>query len=116
MRGLLTRPVAIALSGEMAWAYFASHFESDFSDGWIPVLKRGEQTPVPRRPAPSRYAFFGGAAFFAAAYFAAAFFAGAFFARAFFAGVFFAAGFAEASSDAACLAAVMPALTWSPAA
>ena len=40
--GLFTRPVAFVLSGEMAWAYFQSHFQPDFPDGWIPIMNRGE--------------------------------------------------------------------------
>lgn len=38
--GLLTRPVAFLLAGEMAWAYFQSHFPR----GWIPIENRGELT------------------------------------------------------------------------
>lgn len=38
--GLLTRPVAFVLAGEMAWAYFQSHFPR----GWIPIENRGELT------------------------------------------------------------------------
>jgi putative oxidoreductase len=36
--GLLTRPVAFVLSGEMAWAYFQAHAPRNF---W-PVLNGGE--------------------------------------------------------------------------
>lgn len=36
--GLLTRPVAFLLAGEMAWAYFQAHFPN----GWIPIMNRGE--------------------------------------------------------------------------
>lgn len=36
--GLFTRPVALILSGEMAWAYFSSHAPSGF---W-PIMNRGE--------------------------------------------------------------------------
>ncbi len=36
--GLLTRPVAFVLSGEMAVAYFQSHTPG----GWIPIMNRGE--------------------------------------------------------------------------
>jgi len=36
--GLLTRPVAFVLAGEMAWAYFQAHFPR----GWVPVMNRGE--------------------------------------------------------------------------
>lgn len=36
--GLLTRPVAFVLSGQMAWAYFQSHFPQ----GWVPIMNRGE--------------------------------------------------------------------------
>ena len=36
--GLFTRPVALILSGEMAWAYFSSHAPGGF---W-PILNRGE--------------------------------------------------------------------------
>lgn len=36
--GLLTRPVAFVLSGQMAWAYFQAHFPQ----GWIPIQNRGE--------------------------------------------------------------------------
>jgi putative oxidoreductase len=35
--GLLTRPVALILSGEMAFAYFIAHFPR----GFIPVLNNG---------------------------------------------------------------------------
>ena len=38
--GLLTRPTAFILSGEMAVAYFKSHFPN----GWIPIVNRGELT------------------------------------------------------------------------
>jgi putative oxidoreductase len=38
--GLFTRPVAFLLSGEMAVAYFKSHFPN----GWIPIMNRGELT------------------------------------------------------------------------
>ena len=38
--GLLTRPVAFILSGQMAWAYFQAHFPR----GWIPIENRGELT------------------------------------------------------------------------
>jgi len=38
--GLLTRPVAFVLAGEMAWAYFQSHFPR----GWVPIVNRGELT------------------------------------------------------------------------
>ena len=38
--GLFTRPVAFILSGEMAVAYFKSHFPG----GWIPIVNRGELT------------------------------------------------------------------------
>lgn len=38
--GLMTRPVAFLLSGQMAWAYFQSHFPR----GWIPIVNRGELT------------------------------------------------------------------------
>ncbi len=36
--GLLTRPVAFLLAGEMAWAYFQAHFPR----GWVPIVNRGE--------------------------------------------------------------------------
>ena len=36
--GFLTRPTAFVLSGQMAWAYFQSHFPR----GWIPIENRGE--------------------------------------------------------------------------
>jgi putative oxidoreductase len=36
--GLLTRPVAFVLAGEMAWAYFQAHFPR----GWFPIENRGE--------------------------------------------------------------------------
>ena len=36
--GLLTRPVAFVLAGEMAWAYFQVHFPQ----GWVPLVNRGE--------------------------------------------------------------------------
>ena len=36
--GLLTRPVAFVLAGEMAWAYFQAHLPR----GWIPIVNRGE--------------------------------------------------------------------------
>jgi putative oxidoreductase len=36
--GLLTRPVAFLLAGEMAVAYFRGHFPR----GWIPIMNRGE--------------------------------------------------------------------------
>ena len=36
--GLLTRPVAFLLAGEMAWAYFQAHFPR----GWLPIVNRGE--------------------------------------------------------------------------
>ena len=38
--GPLTRPVAFVLAGEMAWAYFQSHFPR----GWVPIVNRGELT------------------------------------------------------------------------
>ena len=38
MLGLFTRPVAFVLSGQMAVAYFQSHFPQ----GWIPIMNRGE--------------------------------------------------------------------------
>ena len=38
--GLLTRPIAFVLAGEMAWAYFQSHFPR----GWVPIVNRGELT------------------------------------------------------------------------
>ncbi|MHC4925150.1 MAG: DoxX family protein [Planctomycetota bacterium] len=38
--GLATRPVAFVLAGEMAWAYFQSHFPR----GWVPIVNRGELT------------------------------------------------------------------------
>ena len=36
--GLLTRPTAFLLSGEMAVAYFKAHFPN----GWIPLMNHGE--------------------------------------------------------------------------
>jgi len=36
--GLMTRPVALVLSGQMAWAYFQSHAPR----GWVPIVNRGE--------------------------------------------------------------------------
>lgn len=36
--GLMTRPVAFVLAGEMAWAYFQAHFPR----GWMPIMNRGE--------------------------------------------------------------------------
>jgi len=36
--GILTRPVAFLLSGEMAVAYFKAHAPN----GWVPLLNRGE--------------------------------------------------------------------------
>ena len=36
--GLMTRPVAFVLAGEMAWAYFQAHFPR----GWVPIMNRGE--------------------------------------------------------------------------
>jgi putative oxidoreductase len=36
--GLFTRPVAFLLAGEMAVAYFTTHFPR----GWFPILNRGE--------------------------------------------------------------------------
>lgn len=38
--GLFTRPLAFVLAGEMAWAYFQSHFPR----GWVPIMNRGELT------------------------------------------------------------------------
>ena len=38
--GLFTRPVAFLLAGEMAIAYFQSHFSRD----WVPIVNRGELT------------------------------------------------------------------------
>jgi len=38
--GLFTRPVALLLAGEMAVAYFQSHFPR----GWVPIMNRGELT------------------------------------------------------------------------
>lgn len=38
--GLFTRPVAFLLCGEMATAYFRSHFPR----GWVPIENRGELT------------------------------------------------------------------------
>ena len=36
--GLLTRPVAFVLAGQMAWAYFQAHLPQ----GWVPIMNRGE--------------------------------------------------------------------------
>lgn len=36
--GLLTRPVAFLLAGQMAWAYLQAHFPG----GWMPIMNRGE--------------------------------------------------------------------------
>ena len=38
--GLFTRPMAFLLAGEMAVAYFQSHFPR----GWFPIVNRGELT------------------------------------------------------------------------
>lgn len=56
--GLLTRPVAFVLSGQMAWAYFQSHFPR----GWIPIENRGE-LPVLYSFAFLYLAFRGGGSF-----------------------------------------------------
>jgi len=40
--GLFTRPVALLLSGEMAWAYFQSHAPNGF---W-PIMNRGERAAL----------------------------------------------------------------------
>ena len=39
MAGLFTRPVAFILTGEMAVAYFTSHFRREF---WWPIQNAGE--------------------------------------------------------------------------
>jgi len=36
--GLLTRPVALLLAGEMAWAFFQFHLPR----GWVPIVNGGE--------------------------------------------------------------------------
>jgi len=36
--GLLTRPVAFVLAGEMAWAFFQAHLPR----GWVPIMNGGE--------------------------------------------------------------------------
>jgi putative oxidoreductase len=36
--GLLTRPVAFLLAGEMAWAFFQFHLPR----GWVPIMNGGE--------------------------------------------------------------------------
>jgi len=36
--GLMTRPVAFVLSGEMAWAFFQAHVPR----GWVPIMSGGE--------------------------------------------------------------------------
>ncbi|HKJ02241.1 MAG TPA: DoxX family protein [Longimicrobiales bacterium] len=36
--GLMTRPVAFVLAGEMAWAFFQAHVPR----GWVPIVNRGE--------------------------------------------------------------------------
>jgi putative oxidoreductase len=41
--GLLTRPVAFIISGEMMVAYFRSHFAFEFGNfHWLPIMNKGE--------------------------------------------------------------------------
>lgn len=41
--GLLTRPVAFLLAGEMVSAFFIAHFNAaNFPAGWVPIMNKGE--------------------------------------------------------------------------